>query len=96
MFVDSHVQLFETPWTVARQAPVHGIFQARILQWTAISFSKGEGSCIHLKPAALNTMHWDMTLEGSSRVPFPQRAPVPGAAVPVCPPLCAPGGPWLL
>ena len=28
-----------TPWTVARQAP-HGIFQARILECVAISFSR--------------------------------------------------------
>ena len=37
------VQLFATPWTVAYQAPpsVHGIFQARVLEWVAISFSKG-------------------------------------------------------
>ena len=26
-----------TPWTVAHQAPVHGILQARILKWVAIS-----------------------------------------------------------
>ena len=31
-----------TTWTIARQAPsVHGISQARILEWVAISFSKG-------------------------------------------------------
>ena len=47
----SHVQLFATPWTVAHQAPsVHGIFQARILEWVAISFSDllgpGSNSCI--------------------------------------------------
>ena len=37
----SSVQLFVTPWTVARQAPlVHGILQARILEWVAISFSR--------------------------------------------------------
>ena len=30
------------PWTVACQAPsVHGILQARILEWLAISFSRG-------------------------------------------------------
>ena len=30
------VLLFVTPWTVACQAPpVHGIFQARILEWVA-------------------------------------------------------------
>ena len=38
----SHIQLFVTPWTVAYHAPlVHGIFQARILDWVAISFSRG-------------------------------------------------------
>ena len=36
----SRVQLFETPWTAAHQAPpVHGIFQARVLEWDAIAFS---------------------------------------------------------
>ena len=37
----SQVRLFATPWTVAHQAPlsVHGILQARILEWVAISFS---------------------------------------------------------
>ena len=38
----SHVWLFVTQWTVAYQAPVvHGIFQARVLEWVAISFSRG-------------------------------------------------------
>ena len=33
----SHVWLFVTPWTVARQAPLSmGILQASILQWDAI------------------------------------------------------------
>ena len=36
----SRVQLFVAPWTVAYQAPVYGIFQARILEWVAISFSR--------------------------------------------------------
>ena len=36
----SHVQLFATPWTITRQAPVHGILQTRILEWVAISFSR--------------------------------------------------------
>ena len=37
------VRLFATPWTIAYQAPpsVHGIFQARVLEWVAISFSRG-------------------------------------------------------
>ena len=34
----SHVQLFETPWTIAQQAPLSmGFSQARILEWVAIS-----------------------------------------------------------
>ena len=33
--------LTQTPWTVACQIPVHGVFQARILEWVAISFSRG-------------------------------------------------------
>ena len=37
----SHFQLFVTLWTVALQTPVHGIFQARIMEWVAISSSKG-------------------------------------------------------
>ena len=38
----SRVQLFVTLWTVAYQAPTSmGIFQARILEWVAISFSRG-------------------------------------------------------
>ena len=36
----SHVRLFATPWTAAYQSPpVHGIFQARVLEWVAIAFS---------------------------------------------------------
>ena len=37
----SHVRLVTTPWTVARQAPVRGISQARILEWVTITFSRG-------------------------------------------------------
>ena len=38
----SHVRLFVTPWTVAYQAPLSMIFfQARVLEWVAISFSRG-------------------------------------------------------
>ena len=38
----SRVQLFATSWTVAHQAPLSmGILQARILEWIAISFSRG-------------------------------------------------------
>ena len=49
----SHIWLFATPWTVACQAPVSvGFLQARVLDWVAISFSKGifptQGSNPHL------------------------------------------------
>ena len=37
----SHVQLFVTPWTVPPNSSVHGIFQARILEWVAISSARG-------------------------------------------------------
>ena len=33
--------VFATLWTVARQAPVHGILQARILEWVAVPSSRG-------------------------------------------------------
>ena len=37
----SHVQLFETPWTVAHQAPLSmEILQARILEWAAMPSSR--------------------------------------------------------
>ena len=32
---------FVTPWTVARQSFVRGISEARILEWIAISYSRG-------------------------------------------------------
>ena len=35
-----HRQLFATPWTVAHQSPL-SIFQAKILEWVAISSSSG-------------------------------------------------------
>ena len=38
----SHVRLFAALWTVAHQTPlVHEIFQAKILEWVAISYSRG-------------------------------------------------------
>ena len=38
----SHVRLFVTPWTVAFPgSSVHGISQARILEWVVIPFSRG-------------------------------------------------------
>ena len=38
----SHVQVFATPWTLAHQAPLSmETFQARILEWVVISYSRG-------------------------------------------------------
>ena len=38
----SRLRLFATHWTVAYQAPPSmGFFQARVLEWIAISFSRG-------------------------------------------------------
>ena len=38
----SHVQLFVTPWMIAYQgSSVHGILQARILEWVAVPSSRG-------------------------------------------------------
>ena len=38
----SHVRLFVTPWTVARQVPLSMvILQARILEWVAMPYSRG-------------------------------------------------------
>ena len=39
--ITSAVSDSATPWTVARQAPVHGILQARILEWVVMHSSKG-------------------------------------------------------
>ena len=39
----SRVWPLATPWTIACQAPqsIHGVFQAKLLEWVAISFSRG-------------------------------------------------------
>ena len=36
------LSLFVTPWTIALPGfPVHGILQAKVLEWVVISFSRG-------------------------------------------------------
>ena len=37
----NHVWLFVTPWTVAHQAPPAVEFSRQVLEWVAISFSRG-------------------------------------------------------
>ena len=54
MLVLGHVRLFGTPWTSPPGSSFHGIFQARILEWGDIYFSRGsswpkdwtQGSCV--------------------------------------------------
>ena len=42
IYLLSHVELSAAPWTVALSgSSVHGIFQARILEQVAISYSRG-------------------------------------------------------
>ena len=36
----SHDRLFAAPWTAAPSSSVHGILQARVLEWDAIAFSR--------------------------------------------------------
>ena len=55
----SRVQLFVTPWTIAHQAPVHRIFQARILEWVAISSSRGSSQPRDQK-YLLCLLHWQV------------------------------------
>ena len=55
----SHVRLCVTLWTVACQAPLSmGILQVRILEWTAISFSRGIFSTQGLNLSLLHPLHW--------------------------------------
>ena len=50
----SRVRLFATPWTAGRamRLSVHGIFQARVLEWVAISFSGGSSRPRDRTPAS--------------------------------------------
>ena len=45
----SHVQLFAAPWTVTHEVTlVHGILQARILEWVAILSSRGSNPHLYI------------------------------------------------
>ena len=51
----SHVQLFVTLWTVARQVPVSiGILHIRILEWVAVPFSRGSSQPLGSNPGLLH------------------------------------------
>ena len=56
--VDSVMSDSTTPWTVAYQAPLSmGFFQARILEWVAISVSRGIFPTQRLNPRLLCLLH---------------------------------------
>ena len=55
----SWVQFLATPWTVAHQVPLHGVFQERIVGWVAISFSRGSSQPRDGK-YLLCLLHWQM------------------------------------
>ena len=70
----SCIRLFATPWTVAHQAPLHGVLPARILEWVAIS-SPGDLPNPGIKPMspvtpALADGFFTTELPGKPRVTF--------------------------
>ena len=59
MCVLSCAPLFETPWTVAHQAPLPmGFFQARILEGVSISYFRGIFSTQGLNLYLFCLLHW--------------------------------------
>ena len=59
----SHVWFFVTPWIiVCPGSPVHGILQGRILEWVAISSSRGIFPTQGLNPHLLCILHWRVGL----------------------------------
>ena len=52
----SHVRLFATPWTdyCPSSSSIHGILQARILEWVAISFLRDLPNPV-IQPASLKS-----------------------------------------
>ena len=69
----SRVQLFATPWTAAPGSSIHGIFQAIILEWVAISFSRGSSwrSSPGIKPSLPDCRQtlYHLSHKGSPRFP---------------------------
>ena len=58
-----YVWLFVTPWIVAHPgSSVHGISQARILEWFAISFSRGYSQTCSLGVPRPGILHWQADL----------------------------------
>ena len=71
----SRVQLFVTPWTVARQAPLsRGILQARILEWVAMSSSRGSSQPRDQTGLGSNWIKLDQTGSKPTTLMSPQMA----------------------
>ena len=74
------------PWTIACQSLLHGIFQARILQWVAISSSKGsfqsrDQTCVScITGGFFTTEHWWCPggTMGDHKYPFSKLIPKSG------------------
>ena len=59
----SRVRLLATPWTAAPQAPpVHGIFQARVLEWGAIAAIKKKNGILPFV-VTWKDLEWIMLIE---------------------------------
>ena len=78
----SRVQLFVTPWTVARQAPLSmGFLQARILEWVALPSSRGSfqpRSPILLVDSLPSVHQGSPRIRESVAYPFSRDLPDPG------------------
>ena len=73
----SHVQLFATLWTVDCSPPgssVHGILQARILEWVAMPTSGASSQLKDLTHISHSLLHW---LVGSLSLALPGKQPMP-------------------
>ena len=62
----SRVQLAATPGTAAPGSSVHGIFQARVLEWGAIAFSRATVHGVAKSWTRLNTHTHAITTSGAS------------------------------
>ena len=91
---ESEVRLFATSWTIPMDcsppgSSIHGIFQARVLEWAAISFSRGSSqlrdwtqvSCIADRPftvwatrKSMPNIHWRTDAEAESPILWPPDA----------------------
>ena len=54
----SRVQLCDPTDSSPPGSSVHGIFQARILEWVVISFSRGSSPTQGPNPNLLSLLHW--------------------------------------